>query len=46
MHRGGLVMVGGQFPRLSKRDAQGRLQEIRRLLLALKAPAAAVKKGD
>jgi transcription-repair coupling factor (superfamily II helicase) len=35
MHRGGLVMVGGQFPRLSKRDAQGRLQEIRRLLLAL-----------
>jgi transcription-repair coupling factor (superfamily II helicase) len=35
MHRGTLVTVGGQFPRLSKRDAKGRLQEIRRLLLSL-----------
>ena len=35
MQRGGLVTVGGQFPRLSKRDAKGRLQEIRRLLLSV-----------
>ena len=35
MHRGSLVTVGGQFPRLSKRDAPGRLQEIRRLILSL-----------
>jgi len=39
MHRGALVTVGGQFPRLSKRDAKGRLQEIRRLLLSLGAEA-------
>jgi transcription-repair coupling factor (superfamily II helicase) len=35
MHRGSLVTVGGQFPRLSKRDPKGRIQEIRRLLLSL-----------
>ena len=35
MQRGTLVTVGGQFPRLSKRDPKGRIQEIRRLLLSL-----------
>ncbi len=30
---GELMQVGGRFPRLTKRDARGRLQEIRRFLL-------------
>jgi transcription-repair coupling factor (superfamily II helicase) len=33
--RGELIHVGGKFPRLSKRDASGRLKEVRKLLLAL-----------
>jgi transcription-repair coupling factor (superfamily II helicase) len=33
--RGELVYVGGKFPRLSKRDASGRLKEVRKLLLAV-----------
>ncbi len=33
--RGDYVMVGGRFPRLSKRDPKARLNEIRKLLLAL-----------
>jgi transcription-repair coupling factor (superfamily II helicase) len=33
--RGGFVMFGGRFPRLSKPDAAGRLREIKKLLLAL-----------
>ena len=32
---GELITVGGQFPRLGKRDARGRLGEIRRLLSSL-----------
>jgi transcription-repair coupling factor (superfamily II helicase) len=40
MHRGSLVTVGGQFPRLSKRDPKGRIQEIRRLLLSLSGASA------
>jgi transcription-repair coupling factor (superfamily II helicase) len=40
MHRGSLVTVGGQFPRLSKRDPKGRIQEIRRLLLSLSGDSA------
>jgi transcription-repair coupling factor (superfamily II helicase) len=35
MRQGELITVGGQFPRLTKRDAKGRLGEIRKLLLAL-----------
>ena len=41
---GEYVQFGGKFPRLGKRDARGRLQEIRRFLGALPAsppPAAA-----
>ena len=30
-----LVTLGGKFPRLTKKDAKGRLKEIKRLLLAL-----------
>ena len=33
--RGEFVMVGGKFPRLTKREPGARLNEIRRLLLAL-----------
>lgn len=33
--RGELITVGGQFPRLTKSDAKGRLGEIRRLLMSL-----------
>lgn len=33
--RGDYVMVGGKFPRLTKRDPKARLNEIRKLLLAL-----------
>jgi transcription-repair coupling factor (superfamily II helicase) len=33
--RGDLVMVEGKFPRLTKRDAAGRVKEIRKLLLGL-----------
>jgi transcription-repair coupling factor (superfamily II helicase) len=29
------IMVGSKFPRLTKKDAAGRLKEIRRLLLSL-----------
>ncbi len=32
---GGLLQLGGRFPRLTKRDPKARLQEIRRLLSAL-----------
>ena len=32
---GEFVMVGGKFPRLTKKDAKARLKEIKRLLLAL-----------
>lgn len=40
--RGGdYVQVGGRFPRLTKRDAKGRLNEIRRFLGMLTPPAAA-----
>ena len=35
MRRADLITVGGQFPRLSKPDAKGRIAEIRKLLLAL-----------
>ena len=30
-----LITVGGQFPRLAKREAQARLNELRKLLLSL-----------
>ena len=33
--RGDLVMVGGKFPRLTKKAPPARLKEIKRLLLAL-----------
>ncbi|MBI3880003.1 MAG: transcription-repair coupling factor [Verrucomicrobia bacterium] len=33
--RGDFVQVGGKFPRLTKKDAPGRMKEIKRLLLAL-----------
>jgi transcription-repair coupling factor (superfamily II helicase) len=36
---GEFITMGGQFPRLSKRDARGRLGELRRLLGALSGPA-------
>ena len=29
------ITLGGKFPRLTKRDARGRIQEIKKLLLAL-----------
>lgn len=29
------IMVGGKFPRLTKKDAKGRLKEVKKLLLAL-----------
>jgi transcription-repair coupling factor (superfamily II helicase) len=32
---GELILLGGKFPRLTKKDAKGRLKEIKRLLLAL-----------
>jgi transcription-repair coupling factor (superfamily II helicase) len=32
---GDLVMVGGKFPRLTKKDAKARLKEIKKLLLAI-----------
>ena len=35
MRQGDYLTVGGKFPRLSKKEARGKLQEIRRLLLAL-----------
>jgi transcription-repair coupling factor (superfamily II helicase) len=36
LSRGGdYIMVGGKFPRLTKKDAKARLKEIKRLLLAL-----------
>jgi transcription-repair coupling factor (superfamily II helicase) len=35
MRHGDYLTVGGKFPRLEKRDARGKLREIRRLLLAL-----------
>jgi transcription-repair coupling factor (superfamily II helicase) len=33
--RGDYVMFGGKFPRLTKPDAQGRLKEIKKLMLAM-----------
>ena len=33
--RGDFVMVGGRFPRLEKKEARARLNEIRRLLLLI-----------
>ena len=33
--QGGFITLGGKFPRLSKKDAKGRLKEIKKLLLAL-----------
>ncbi|MFM2295781.1 MAG: Transcription-repair-coupling factor, partial [Verrucomicrobiota bacterium] len=33
--RGDLITLGGKFPRLTKKDAKGRLKEIKRLLLVL-----------
>jgi transcription-repair coupling factor (superfamily II helicase) len=33
--RGDFVMIGGKFPRLTKKDPQARLKEIKRLLLAV-----------
>jgi transcription-repair coupling factor (superfamily II helicase) len=38
---GDYVMVGGRFPRLTRREAPARLNEIRKVLLALGASAAA-----
>ncbi len=39
LERGGdFVMVGGRFPRLTRRDPAARLREIRRVLLALDRP--------
>jgi transcription-repair coupling factor (superfamily II helicase) len=35
MRNGDFIMVGGKFPRLTRRDVRGRLSEIRRLLSAL-----------
>jgi transcription-repair coupling factor (superfamily II helicase) len=32
---GDFITLGGKFPRLGKRDAKGRLGEIKKLLLAL-----------
>ena len=32
---GDLIMVGGKFPRLTKKDAKARLKEIKKLLLAI-----------
>jgi transcription-repair coupling factor (superfamily II helicase) len=32
---GDFITLGGKFPRLTKKDAKGRLKEIKRLLLAL-----------
>ena len=32
---GDFITFGGKFPRLTKRDAGGRLKEIKRLLLAI-----------
>ncbi len=33
--RGDFIQLGGKFPRLTKKDAQARLREIKRLLLAI-----------
>ncbi|HEU5122652.1 MAG TPA: transcription-repair coupling factor [Verrucomicrobiae bacterium] len=33
--RGDFIMLGGKFPRLSKKDAKARLKEIKKLLLAI-----------
>ena len=33
--QGDFITVGGKFPRLTKKDAKGRLKEIKKLLLAL-----------
>jgi hypothetical protein len=33
--RGDFITLGSKFPRLTKKDAKGRLKEIKRLLLAL-----------
>ncbi len=38
--RGDLVMLGGLFPRLTKKEAKARVNEIRKLLFALVAPPA------
>ncbi|MBU6408768.1 MAG: transcription-repair coupling factor [Verrucomicrobia bacterium] len=38
LRRGDLVMPGGKFPRLTKKDAGGRLKEIKKLLLAICEP--------
>ena len=35
VQRGDLFMVGGKFPRLTKKDAKARVREIKKLLLAL-----------
>ena len=35
VQRGDLFMVGGKFPRLTKKDAKARVKEIKKLLLAL-----------
>jgi hypothetical protein len=32
---GDFVIVGGKFPRLTKKDAKARLKEIKKLLLAI-----------
>jgi len=32
---GDFIQLGGKFPRLTKKDAKGRLKEIKRLLLAI-----------
>ena len=32
---GDFITLGGKFPRLTKKDAKGRLKEIKKLLLAL-----------
>jgi hypothetical protein len=41
---GDYVMVGGRFPRLTRREARGRLNEIRKVLLALGASAEAPRR--
>lgn len=33
--QGDFITLGGKFPRLSKKDAKGRLKEIKKLFLAL-----------
>ena len=29
------IIIGGKYPRLTKKDAKGRLKEIKKLLLAI-----------